>query len=306
MKKSSTPNKAKLTIVTVNYNSAPLVADLVQSITNSQNVNFKIKTIVVDNNSTDDSVVKLKKIAGITFIESRANKGFAYGNNLARPEFEGQYVWFLNPDTAVESDTIAYMIDYMDSHPDVGLATPKLVLPNGKFDKNCHRSFPGVWSSLTHFMALDKVFPRSRLFSAYYLGYLSEGTEAEVDVVGGSSALIRREIGEKIGWWDEDYFMYGEDIELAWQVKSLGYKVMYVPEVIVHHYHGASSGLKKTSQAVTVADATTKRRAVLATTEAMRIFYQKHVASTKPGLVNQLVYLGIYLMEKLRLVTLSV
>ena len=165
-------NKAKLTVVTINYNLAPLVANLVESIKNSSSLDFKVKIIVVDNKSTDNSVAKLKKIAGITFIPSSVNGGFAYGNNLARPYFEGKYIWFLNPDTTVERNTILYMINYMDQHPEVGLATPKLVLPDGRFDRNCHRSFPGVWNSMSHFIGLDKLFPKSRLFSAYLLGYL--------------------------------------------------------------------------------------------------------------------------------------
>ncbi|MEK9185513.1 MAG: glycosyltransferase family 2 protein [Patescibacteria group bacterium] len=289
MKKLSKNPKIKLTIVTVNYNSVKLVEELVTSIRNSQNIDFGIKIVVVENSEED-----LSNISEIIYLKNKGNLGFSHGNNLGITKAEGDYVWFLNPDTTVDPDTIAYMIRYMDTHPDVGIATPKLVLPNGLLDKNCRRLFPSLNNSLKHFLKIGN-------------GYYAAGdinVETEVDVVMGSCLLARRELGDKTNWWDETYFMYGEDIEFCWQVKNLGYKIMYVPQVIVHHHHGASSGLKKTSEKLTTASKETKIRSTLATTDAMRIFYKKHYEKENMFLVNWLAYAGMWILEKTRLMTL--
>ena len=134
MKKLS---KNKLTIVTVNFNAAKLIRELLASINNSKNINFGIKIVVVENSEED-----LSSLSGITYLRNKGNLGFSSGNNLGVTKAEGDYVWFMNPDTTVEHDTIAYMINFMDKNPDVGVATPKIILPNGKLDKNCRRKFP--------------------------------------------------------------------------------------------------------------------------------------------------------------------
>jgi len=297
----------KLTIVILNYNTKELVTDLLASIKNSTAIKFTIKVIVIDNASTDDSVKTLQQIKWIQLIESHENLGFARGNNLSLPYLEGEYTWFLNPDTVVEPNAIAYMIQYMDDHPSVGMATPRLELPSGKLDKNSHRGFPTPWNSLSHFLGLDIIFPRSKTFSGYYLGHLDEKIESQVDVIGGSSLLVRTDLGQKIGWWSEDYFMYGEDIDFAYKVKQLGYQIMYVPAVLIHHYHGASSGLKPTSKSVTKASKATKIRSAQATIDAMRIFYRKYYQDKySPLLTNSVLFaisaLGFIRMLKIRLV----
>jgi len=284
MKKLSKNPKIKLTIITVNFNSAKLVEELVASIRNSQSIDFGIKIIIIENSGEN-----LSNVSGITYLKNKGNIGFSSGNNLGVTKAEGEYIWFLNPDTTVDQNTISYMIRYMDTHPGVGIATPKLVLPNGLLDKNCRRLFPTLTNSLKHFLKIG---------NGYYINSDID-QETEVDSVMGSSLLVRKNLGEKIGWWDEDYFMYGEDIEFCWQVKNLGHKIMYVPQVIVHHHHGASSGLKKTSEHITKADNFVKRRAILGSTNAMRIFYKKHYAGNL--LITPFVYLGIWLLEKLRL-----
>lgn len=286
MKKLSKNQKIKLTIITVNFNAGKLVSDLVASIRNSQNINFGIKVVVVENSDED-----LSSISGITYLKNKGNLGFSHGNNLGLTKAEGEYVWFLNPDTTVDPDTIAYMIRYMDTHPEVGIATPKLILPNGLLDKNCRRHFPSLGNSLKHFLKIG---------NGYNVGGDID-VETEVDVVMGSSLLVRRELGDKINWWDEDYFMYGEDIEFCWQVKNLGFKIMYVPQVIVHHHHGASSGLKKTSQKLTIASREIKIRSIKATISAMRIFYKKHYAGNI--LIDAFIYLAIWLLERIRLLS---
>jgi GT2 family glycosyltransferase len=272
----------KLSIITVNYNSKELVKELVSSINKSE-VDFGIKIIVVENSQED-----LSDIAGITYLKNKGNLGFSNGNNLGVTQAVGEYVWFLNPDTTVDPDTIAFMLEYMDKHPEVGVATPKVVLQDGRLDKNCRRRFPTPLNSLKRFLGLEGYFINT-----------PEDWETEVDSVMGSSLLVRRVVGEKIGWWDEDYFMYGEDLEFCWQVKHLGFKVMYVPNVIVRHHHGASSGLKQTSQHITKANNEIRKKSILGSTNAMRIFYKKHYSGNI--FQDTFVYLGICLLERIRL-----
>lgn len=297
--------KTKLTIVIVNYNTKELILDCLKSIRNSSDIDFGIKVVVVDNASTDNSVEPLRKLKWITLLTSSQNRGFSQGNNLAIPHFEGEYIWFLNPDTVVDPKTISYMIHYMDLHSGVGVATPKLILPGGKLDKNCHRGFPTPWNSFCHFTGLGKLFPQSKFFSGYYLGYLPTDRDTEVDVVGGSSVLVRREIGEKIGWWDESYFMYGEDIAFTYEVKKQGHKVMYLPEVVIYHYHGASSGLKKTSQKVTTASQETRLRSAQASINAMKVFYAKHYKNKYPSFITFIVLSAISLFGLIRILKIK-
>lgn len=297
MQKSSA---AKLTIVIVNYNTRELVQDCLTSIKNSLEVDFSVKVVVVDNASTDGSLEALKKYSWIKFIPSGENLGFARGNNFAIPEFEGDYVWFLNPDTVLEPGTISHMVRYMDSHPDVGIATPKLVLPDGSFDKNCHRGLPNPWNTFCHFSGLAALFPHSRLFSGYYLGFLPDNLETEVDIVGGSSLLVRAKLGQQIGWWDESYFMYGEDIAMAHEIKKLGAKVMYVPTALVHHYHGASSGIKKSSRHVTKATKSHKLKMIDAGSQAMRTFYSRYYQGKYPRPLTWLIITTITVINYLR------
>lgn len=275
--------KIKLTIITVNYNSKELVKKLIESI-NKSKVDFGIKTVVVENSQDD-----LSDIPGIIYLRNKGNLGFSNGNNLGVTQVEGDYVWFMNPDTTVEPDTIKFMISYMDNHKDVGVSTPKLVLPDGKLDKNCRRNFPTPVNSLKRFLGLNGYFINT-----------PENQETEVDSVMGSSLLVKKSIGEEIGWWDEDYFMNGEDLEFCWQVKALGYKIMYVPNAVIHHHHGASTGLKKTSKNITKADDSIRRRSILSTTNAMRIFYKKHYAGNI--FADVFVYFGIWCLEKIRLI----
>lgn len=273
----------KLSIITVNYNSKTLVKELVDSIKKSK-VDFEIKIIVVENSQED-----LSDIPNITYLRNKGNLGFSNGNNLGVTQAVGDYVWFMNPDTTVDPGTIAFMVNYMDNHPEVGVATPKLVLQNGQLDKNCRRKFPTPLNSLKRFLGLTGYFITT-----------PEDQEVEVDSVMGSSLLVRRVLGEKIGWWDEDYFMYGEDLEFCWQIKQLGFKIMYVPNVVVHHHHGASSGLKKTSQNITKANKEVRKKAILGSTNAMRIFYKKHYAGNI--FMDVFVYLAIWLLERIRLI----
>ncbi len=319
-----------LSIIIVSYNTRELLEKCIKSIVGSLKFDAgNVKTtgqpyasnltprassasyeiIVVDNNSSDDSVEMLKNLKlklensmkienlKLKIIVNNDNTGFAKANNQGIKKSRGKYVLFLNPDTIVLPETLPFMLEFMKKSPAVGVATCRVELVDGKLDEACHRGFPTPWNAFCHFSGLEKLFPHSRFFAGYYLGYLDLSTTHEIDSCVGAFMLAPRLVGEKIGWWDEDYFWYGEDIDFCYRVKKAGFKVMFVPKVKIIHYKGASSGIKKTKSK---ADFKTREKAMLASTQAMRIFYQKHYRGKYPKPVEKLVFWGISLLEKAR------
>lgn len=294
-------NKIDLSIIILNYNIRDLLRDCLQSVDRATKNNFAYETIVIDNASTDGSAAMIKKkFPKVRLIESKKNSGFAAGNNLGIPQAGGRYLLFLNPDTVVPPETLSVMIGFMDGNPKAGAATCRIELANGHLDDACHRGFPTPWNAFCHFSGLEKIFPKIKLFSGYSLGYLSLDSIHEIDSGCGAFLIVRRLVGEETGWWDEDYFFYGEDLDFCYRIKKAGWQIFYVPGTKIIHYKGASSGIKKHSQKISTANRETKLRSARASTQVMRIFYQKHYRDQYSKMVNWLVLKGIDLMEKIR------
>lgn len=298
----------KLSIVIVNYNTKKLLIDCLSSLFNGYRRQFNQKSfevIVVDNDSHDGSVAMLKKEFPDTHIVSKkVNIGFSKANNLAISQAKGDYLLFLNPDTIVYRKTLTRLTKYLLQHEEVGIVTCKVILPNGRLDDASHRGFPTPWRALTHFTGLGSFFPYSTFFNGYHLGYRHLEKIHEIDACVGAFMMIKRKVGEKVGWFDEDYFWYGEDLDLCFKVKSAGFKVMFIPDVSIMHYKGAASGIKKHSQKMSAADYNTRRQATKARFDVMRIFYTKHYLHTYPRWLTSLVMWGITLKQKLTEVTL--
>jgi len=287
-----------LSIIIVSYNTKPVLPDCLKSIyENSVDLNFEV--IVVDNASKDktaDEIAKLK-YPNFQFIQNNQNLGFSKANNIGVKKSKGKYVLFLNPDTQIRKDTLLEMLKFMDETKTCGAATCKVELPNGKIDDASHRGFPTPWNSFTHFSGIANIFPSSKIFNGYNLGNLDLEAVHEIDALAGAFMLVRREAGEDVGWWDEDYFFYGEDIDFCYMLKQKGWKIYYVPTVSILHLKGVSGGLKKVSKEITTADKETKTRATKARFNAMRIFYKKHYEQKYPWILTRLVYLGIHLKQ---------
>jgi len=278
--------KIKLSIIILNRNTRELLRGCLASL--PKNPGYEV--IVIDNGSSDDSVVMVKKEFPATkLIESKTNLGFTKGNNLARRVAEGQYVLFLNSDTKVFPKTLETMVAFMETDPRIGISTCLTLLPNGQLYYACHRGFPTPLNSLLYFLGLP---------SAYYPKY--QNNIHEIDACSGTFLLIRHELLDKIGWFDEDYYAYGEDLEMCFRAKQLGYKVMFNPTVKITHYWGSSSGLKSTSKDVATADEQTKVLWNKARYEAMKIFYDKHYRKNYPEIFRSLVFLGINIANILR------
>lgn len=281
----------KLSIIILSYNTHDLLKNCLTSIKALQD-KIKYEVIVSDNGSIDQSVAMVKsEFPWVKVLENKANLGFAAGNNKARAVVKGEYILFLNSDTEVRDKALEETVNYLENNPQVGALTCKIVLPNGNLDRDARRSFPTPWVAFTHFSFLDRVFPKSKIFARYWYGYKSADQVHEVDVLQGAFFLTRKSILDKVDWYDESYFLDGEDIDLSWKIKQLGYKIIYYPKVSTLHIKKAS---KRKSRS----------RSVTQGVRSMEFFYKKHLWNKYPIYINWLVMLGIQSIKLLRLIKL--
>lgn len=298
-----------LSIVIVSYNTKEFLTRCLTSILSSIDGTLRYEIIVVDNASSDNSIEELSRLKAQPFgfaqgessklkiIQNKTNLGFSKANNIGVKESKGRYVLFLNPDTIVNPGTIEQMIKFMEKHADVGAATCRIDLPNGKLDEACHRGFPTPWNAFCYFSELSRLFPQSKLFSGYTLSWMDLTKMHEIDACAGAFMFVRKKAGEQVGWWDEDFFWYGEDLDFCYRLKQKGWEVYYVPLVSILHHKGVSGGIQKVSKHITTADRKTRTIACRARFEAMRIFYQKHYQKEYPRIVSWLVFQGIDLLQ---------
>lgn len=288
-----------LSIIILSYNVSKLLKKTIESIYKTyKEKDFQI--IVVDNASTDGSVEMVKKsFPKVHIISSKTNTGFSAGNNLAKKFAKGKTILFLNPDTEVKGQAIKKCKDILDGNSKIGAVTCKVVLPNGKIDYSCHRGLPTVWNTFCYWTGLAKIFPQSSFFAGYTATYLDINKSHFVDCISGTFLMIKRDLLDKIDWWDEDYWWNGEDIEFCYKVNKSGYKIWYESTEKIIHYKGSSSGLRSSSKYVV--DKNTKIKSAKSAAVAMRIFVNKHWEELGPWPVMMIVKFGIYILEKYRL-----
>lgn len=276
-----------LSIIIVSFNTKFFLGECLKSISSSDKDGLVIETIVVDNNSTDGSVEELKENKNIKTIFNDKNVGFAAANNIGLKISKGKFVLLLNSDTELGKDTLAKMIDFFKKHPDAGAATAKLELPSGQMDPACHRGFPTPWASLTYFLGLEKLFPGSRIFGGYHEGYKNLDEAHEIDSPSGAFFMVRREVIEKTGLLDEDYFMYGEDLDWAYRMREAGFQIWFNPEATVLH--------RKKQSGRESLDPKLRQQTEQHFYKTMELFYRKHYATKYNWLVTGLVLMGIKL-----------
>lgn len=236
-----------ISVVIVNYNVKDLVDNCIASIYKANsNSKYSLDIFFVDNNSVDGSASHIKnKYPGVKVIELEENLGFSKANNIALRQVESKYVLVLNPDTLLEENTFEKIIKFIESNPKAGAVTSKLIKQDGTLDAACKRSFPTPSAAIPRMLGLSHIFPKSKLFSKYNLTYLDENKTHKVDAICGAFMFMPKEILEKVGLFDEDYFMYGEDLDLCYRINKAGYEIYYYPEVTTIHLKGEST--KKTN-----------------------------------------------------------
>lgn len=252
----------KLTVIIVNYNVKYYVEQCLNSLIKALD-GIDSEVYVVDNHSRDDSVRYLRqRFRDVNIIDSSHNLGFARANNIAYRQSSGEYVLLLNPDTFVGEHTIRRAVEFMDSHPQAGGVGVKMFNPDGTLAKESRRGLPTPMTSFYKMCGLCTRFPDSKVFGRYYMSYLGWDDAERIEVVSGAFCLLRRSATDKVGVLDEDFFMYGEDIDLSYRLLKGGYENWYLPLPIMH-YKGEST--HKTSF-----------RYVHVFYQAMLIFFRKH------------------------------
>lgn len=272
----------KVSVIIVTYNSKEFLKKCLESLSEEK----EIEIIVVDNNSRDGTRSLFKNQNKINYIWNDQNLGFSKANNIGVKKSKGKYLLFLNPDTVVPKGTIFQMFEFMEKTEEAGASTCKVILPNKKMDDASHRGFPTPWNSLCYFLGLPKLFPKSKTFSGYTLGWENLNETHEIDSLAGAFMFVKRKAGEEVGWWDEDYFFYGEDIDFCFRLKEKGWKIYYYPKVSILHFKGISSGIKSHSKHLSMADIETQKAATVARFDAMKIFYRKHYRNKYSPVVN--------------------
>ncbi|MCD6354164.1 MAG: glycosyltransferase, partial [Prolixibacteraceae bacterium] len=272
----------ELSVIIVNYNVKHFLEQCLHAaLKASENITSEI--FVVDNNSVDGSSQLVHaKFPEIHFIGNSENVGFAKANNQAIRRAKGKYILLLNPDTVVEEDTFIKVINFMEKHPEAGGLGVKMIDGKGNFLPESKRGLPTPWVAFYKIFGLSALFPKSKKFGKYHLSYLNENETAEVDVLAGAFMLLRKDTLDKVGLLVEDFFMYGEDIDLSYRIIKGGYKNYYFPETTIIHYKGEST--KKGSL-----------NYVKVFYNAMLIFTRKHFSSGRASAFTIFINLSIYL-----------
>jgi GT2 family glycosyltransferase len=202
----------------------------------------KVKVVLVDNDSSDDSVAMARAEFGwVEVVELEQNTGFAAANNVALKTAKTEYVMLLNTDTQLnEKNGIDEMIEYLEKHKDVGMIGPKLILTDGRIDPASHRGEPTLWAAASYFLGLEKLWPCNRFFSRYHKWYLAMDQTHEIDAISGAAMILPRRAVQQVGLLDESFFLYAEDLDWARRFRDAGYKVVYYPQAEITHHKNKS------------------------------------------------------------------
>jgi GT2 family glycosyltransferase len=278
-----------LSVIIVNYNVEYFLEQCLYSVRRAaEEVSCQI--IVVDNNSVDGSVAMVRdKFPEVLLIANKENTGFSRANNQGIKLATGRYVLLLNPDTLVEEDTFAKSVAFMDSHPDAGGLGVKMIDGKGRFLPESKRGLPTPSVAFYKIFGLSAIFPKSKIFGRYHLGYLDNDEVHEVDVLSGAFMLMRKSVLDTTGLLDEAFFMYGEDIDLSYRITQAGYKNYYFPDTRIIHYKGEST--KKSSI-----------NYVFVFYRAMVIFAEKHFSRRNAKAFSHLINAAIYFRAAVALV----
>lgn len=271
----------KLSVIIVNYNVKYFLEQCLLSVRKAvQKIDAEV--YVVDNNSVDGSCEMIKeRFPEVKLIANKENTGFSVANNQAIKLSDGEYVLLLNPDTLVEEDTFEKCLTFMDANPDAGGLGVKMMDGKGRFLPESKRGLPTPEVAFYKIFGLSALFPKSKRFGKYHLGFLNNDETHEIDVLSGAFMLMRKKVLDKVGLLDESFFMYGEDIDLSWRIKQGGYKNYYFPKTRIIHYKGEST--KKGSL-----------NYVFVFYNAMIIFAKKHFSTSQAGVFSFFINLAIY------------
>lgn len=232
---------AKVSVIIVNINTRDVLRLCLQNLRGSYE---NLEIIISDMSSTDGSVEMVKSEFPEADIKVEENNGLAYGLNKALQRVTGEYYLYLGSDGFPKPNTIKGLVDYFEQNPKVGAASVNLKLRSGKLDMDAHRGLSTPWSSFCHFTFLDKIFPKSKLFAQYFKTYEDFTREHEIDSCITHFFFVRASTQKQVGEWDEDFFLYGEDLDMCYRIKQAGWKIMFLPQFEAEHWKGVVVGRK--------------------------------------------------------------
>jgi O-antigen biosynthesis protein len=237
----------ELSVIIVSYNVRDYLRQALLSVIEAaEKINHEI--IVVDNHSSDGSSEMVRReFPSVMLIARQTNEGFSAACNRGIRASSGEYLLVLNPDTHVQPDALVRALSFMREHHDAGAAGARMSDGDGRFLPESKRGFPSPLASLFKFTGMGRLFPRSALFNAYYIGEKPDDKICRADILTGAFMMIRREALDRSGLFDTAFFMYGEDIDLSWRIRKAGYYNYYLPDVRIIHYKGRSAMTERES-----------------------------------------------------------
>lgn len=278
----------RLSIVFLNYNTRDLTRQALNSVLAAAE-GLTVEIFVVDNASVDGSAdMVAEEFPQVKLICNEANVGFAAGNNVALRQVTGEYVLLINTDTIVRRDALRTMVEFLDAHPEAGACGCKILDPDGTLQLDSRRGFPTPLAAFCKMSGLSRFFPKHPLIAHYHMTYLDPEQTAEVEVLSGSCMMVRKAAMDQVGLLDEDYFMYGEDIDWCYRFHQAGWKIYYVPTTSIIHFRGESG------RGVPL-------RILYRKSRAMSIFVNKHMARRFRFFPLWLLQVGIALYGTFRL-----
>jgi GT2 family glycosyltransferase len=274
------PGEPLVSAIVVSYNVRDLLRDCLQAFYACSDV--PAEAVVVDNASVDGSAEMVaREFPEARLIRMPTNVGFGRANNAGLQQASGRFILLLNADVTVMPGCVGRLADFLLVRPDVGGVGPRLQRPDGSLDLACRRRFPTPKTAFYRFSGLSKAFPDSERFNQYNLGHLPVTEPHEIDAGTAACLMVRRAAIDRVGFFDPDYFMYGEDLDLCYRLKTGGWKVFFLPSARAVHVKGAS-----TRQATA--------RMLWEFHRAMWIFHSKHYAADLPAFLNGLVWASIW------------
>lgn len=274
-------NILELSIVISSYNTRDLLKKTLVSVYKKiKNINFEV--ILIDDASSDETSEMIKKyFPKIKNITNNTNLGYSKNYNMGTRKARGEYILHLNSDVEfLNAEPLREAIAFMKNHRNVGLIGCKILKADGRLELPCRRSFPTPMNVFFQSVGLSKIFPKNKFFGNYYLTYLDENKVTEVDCIMGAFMLIKREAIRKIGYLDENFFIYGEDIDFCYRTRKAGWKIIYFPELVIKHIHGGTTNKFRLKY-------------IWHFHYAMFQYYNKHFARKRSLFFNLMVYIGI-------------
>ncbi len=271
-------------IITVNYNSGYALARMLDSFMDVRRADLEM--IVIDNASSDDSLERIGDYSSeIKLIKNAGNVGFGAAVNQGFSVGRGKFFLLLNPDAVLRDGSITELERFLEKHDGAGIAGGRVLEDDGTLQLACRRGIPTPWVAFCRLARLGRFFPGSRLFARYNMTYLDEREVNEVDAVSGSFMMLKREVVEELGGFDERFFLYAEDIDICYRAKQAGWKVYYTPDAVIVHSKGVSAS-------------SNPRLATYEFYNTMWTFHEKHFKKKTPFFINIPIYITIKIMKR--------